>query len=107
MASYKHTCVQGDSYAYDYTPKSGDTLDANWSGKWAIVDKLGAGRTSLASGNLAKNSGETSFEMRIIPSDTSAVAVGTYYLVVQVTNTSINFNKEIVQDSFEITKQGI
>ncbi len=103
----KHTNVQGDSFAYDYTPKSGITLDSNWTGKWAIVDELGDSRTTFASGVLAKNSDESSFEMRIIPADTNTVAIGDYFLVVEVTNTAINFNKEIVQDNFKITEQGV
>ena len=107
MASKKHECIQGDSYAYDYTPKSGLTLDSDWSGSWAIVDHLGLGRTTLTSGSLAKGTDDAFFEMRIAPADTNPIDIGDYYLVVQVTNTVIGYNKEIVQDNFEITKQGI
>ena len=106
MASKKHQCVQNDSFAYDYTPKSGITLDSDWTGSWAIVNTLGTGRTTLSSGTLTKGTNDAWFEMRIAPVDTG-MAVGDYYLVVQVTNTVIAFNKEIVQDIFEVTKQGI
>lgn len=107
MAVLKHTCVQADSYSYNFVPKSGIILDSNWTGSWAIVDKLGVGRTTLASGILGKDTGETLFEMRISPADTGAITVGTYYLVVQVTNVTLGFNKEIVQDQMKITEQGI
>ena len=107
MAVTKHSCIQGDSYAYDYVSPSIPSFDGNWSGAWAIVDKLGAGRVTLASGILNASTDTTALEMRITPADTSPIAEGDYYLVVQVTNTTISFNKEIVQDPFKITSQGI
>ena len=108
MATKKtHSCIQGDSYAYDYSPKSGITLDSNWSGTWAIVDQLGTSRTTLSSGILGKCTDDLCFEMRISPSDTNGITIGSYYLIVEVTNTPANFNKEIVQDVFKITPQGI
>ncbi len=103
----KHKCVQGDSYAYDYYSNDIPVFDTSWSGSWAIVDKLGTGRSSLASGVLNKSTDETKLEMRITPADTNSIAEGNYFLIVQVTNPSISFNKEIVQDPFEITAQGI
>jgi hypothetical protein len=103
----KHTLIQGDSFAYNYSLKNGDDFDSNWNGTWAIVDRLGDGRQTLASGLLSLSSDNKYFELNIIPSATSSVAVGDYKLVVQLTNTSINFNKEIVQDDMKITAQGI
>lgn len=103
----KRTNIQGDSYSIDFSLKSGDTLGGDWSGQWAIVDMLGTGRTTLASGVLGQSTDQLKFEMRIVPADTQSIAVGDYFLVVQVTNTTINFNKEIIQDEFKITKQGI
>lgn len=106
MATKKHYCVQGDSYSYDFVPKN-TTLDADWSGLWAIVDVLGNGRTSLASGSLALSGDLSALEMRIAPEDTEPIPEGSYYLVVQVSNVPASINKEIVQDSFFITPQGI
>ena len=106
MATKKHTCVQGDSYRYKYTPKSGDTLDSDWAGTWAIVDILGSGRTTLASGALTKDDDDTYFKLHIPPSSTD-IAIAEYYLVVEVTNATLGINREIVQDIFDVTKQGI
>lgn len=103
----RHTCIQGDSYAYDFSSKDISSFDTNWSGKWAIVDKLGVGRVSLASGVLSKSGDLTRLEMRIAPADTNTIPIGNYFLIVEVTNASISFNKEIVQDPFKITEQGI
>ncbi len=103
----KHSLVQGDSFAYDYSLKSGDDFDDNWTGTWAIVDQLGAGRSTLASGTLTRSSGLKEFELRVTPASTNTIPVGDYKLVVQMTNSVINFNNEIVQDDMKITAQGI
>jgi len=103
----KHSLIQGDSFAYDYSLKSGDDFDDNWSGTWAIVDKLGDGRISLATGTLTRSVGLKKFELRVTPASTNTIPVGDYKLVVQMTNPVINFNSEIVQDNMKITAQGI
>jgi len=103
----KHSLIQGDSFAYDYSLKSGDDFDDNWSGTWAIVDKLGDGRIALATGTLTRSVGLKKFELRVTPASTNTIPVGDYKLVVQMTNPVINFNSEIVQDNMKITAQGI
>lgn len=107
MAQNKYSCIQGDSFALDFYSPELSTLDADWVGQWAIVDKLGAGRATLASGTLGKNDNNSKFELRVKPSDTAGLAIAEYFLVVQITNTVIEFNQEIVQDVFIITEQGL
>ena len=108
----KHSCIQGSSFAYDFTCDDITTFDTGWTGQWAIVKSLddvsdGNDITPLASGSLTKSDDSTAMQLRITPTDTSSIPVGYYYLVVQVSNTSINFSDEIMQDQFEIKKQGI
>ena len=116
----KHKCVQGSSFAYDLTCEELPTLDSNWGGSWAIVDALddlvteeveGSGTTdnlvTRASGVLVLSPDNTTLELRIPPADTSTIATGSYVLVAQVVNTVLEFSEEVMQDSFEITEQGI
>lgn len=102
----RHHVVQGDSYSYDITSVSVPTFDVNWTGKWSIVDKLGSDGTELATAALAISGDSTALEMRILPMHTETIPVGWYYLVIEVTNSSIGFNQEIMQDMFEIKPQG-
>lgn len=102
-----HELVQGDSFAYDWSSESLPTLDANWTGSWAIVDKLGTGRTTLASGAMVRSGDTTKMEMRILPADTEGIDPGWYYIVAQLTNTAIGFNREVMQDQVEILPQGV
>ncbi len=102
----KHTCVQGDSYAYDFSSTSIAAFDADWTGKWAIIDELGDAGTTLASGTMLASTDESKMELRILPTDT-AIALGVYKLIAEITNASISFNKEVMQDQFTITAQGI
>ena len=103
----KYKCIQGDSFSLDFYLKDGTTLGTDWSGTWAIVDILGVGRATLASAIMSQSSDDLKFELRILPNQTDGISVGEYYLVAEVTNTSIGFNKEIIQNNFKITKQGI
>ena len=106
MAAKKHTCIQGDSYSYKYTPKTGFELTSDWTATWAIVDKLGTGRTTLSSGSLSIDDDDAYFELEIAPSSTN-IAVAEYYLIVEITNSTIGYNKEVAQEVFEVTEQGI
>ena len=103
----RHEIIVGDSYSYDITCESVPTFDANWTGKWAIVDKLGEGRVTAADGDLVISGDASALEMRILPTDTSGIDAGNYFLVVQVTNTTLGFNQEIMQDTLIMKKQGI
>lgn len=118
--STKHKCVQGSSFAYDITCEELQTLDSNWGGSWAIVDALddlvteaveGSGTTddlvTRASGTLVLSGDNTALELRIPPAATNAIATGAYILVAQVDNATLSFSEEVMQDSFEITEQGI
>ena len=103
----KHSSIQEDSYSYDLSSPNVATFDVNWTGTWGIVDALGAGNTVLATGALAISTDQTKLEMRILPADTDAIPVGNYYLVVEITNTAIGFNQEVMQDRLVIKAQGV
>jgi hypothetical protein len=80
-------------------------MDANWSGKWAIVTALGT--TPLVSGTMAKSGDNMSFQQRITPTNTLAVPVGTYILITQIDNSTLAYSSEITQTKIQITTQGI
>ncbi len=103
----KHTIIQGDSYAYDFSSPSVPTFDGDWSGTWGIVDVLGVGNNVLATGALAISTDSTKLEMRIAPADTDSIPVGSYILVVEITNSAAGFNQEVMQDKLTITAQGV
>jgi hypothetical protein len=100
-----HICIQGDSYGYDFTSTSLGTFDDNWYGNWAIVQALGD--APVSSGVMNRSLDQTAMELRIKPSDTDPIPVGTYILVVELSNDAIEFNKEVMQDQFKITAQGV
>ena len=102
----RHHVVQGDNYSYDVTSLAVPTFDGTWGGKWAIVTELGAAGVEMATGALDISGDTTALEMRILPAQTTPIVVGWYFLVIEVTNVTLGFNQEIMQDMFEITPQG-
>lgn len=105
-ARTKHQCVQGDSFALDFSSDDVPVFDGTWTGTWAIVDELGAAKTTLATGAMALSGDLTKIELRVLPADTADIPAGWYVLVGQITNVSLGFNQEVIQDPFEITEQG-
>lgn len=108
----KHTCIQGSNFAYDVSCDEIETLDINWVGAWAIIDELDDltdqdDLVTHATGSLVLSTDLKSLELRILPADTSALPVAFYTIVVQVANATLGFSEELMQDSFEITPQGI
>jgi hypothetical protein len=103
--------IRGDSYAEDLinsTVLPTDLGYEDWTGVWAIVDKLESTSTPVASGILLKvDDPHLRLALRILPSLTSTIPVGTYKLVVQVTNDTLSFNKEVIQRTCKILPQGI
>lgn len=106
-----HKIIQGDDYAYDYSLSSYKTLDAGWGGTWAIIRKSEFGTdsiTPLATGAITVSSDKKRLQVRVLPDDTESIPLGAIYmLIVEATNDSINFRREIAQDSLSITAQGI
>jgi hypothetical protein len=100
------TSIQGDSIAYDFYTDSIDTFDSDWGGSWAIVDTIPPTNT-LATGSLSISGDQTKLEARILPADTDAIPVGKYYLVVEINNSVISFNQEVMQSKLIIKAQGI
>jgi hypothetical protein len=107
MAATKHKLIQGASYALDFTTVKYPTLDVNWTGTWAIVDVLGSGGTTEATGAMAPSADLKAMELRIAPTDTASITEGSYILVAQITNTTLGYSDEVIQDPLTITAQGI
>ena len=103
----KAGCIQGDSFSYDISSKAIPTFDANWTGKWAILDAIPPVAAPFASGVIVPSSDNKKMELRILPADTNSIPVGDYFLVAELTNTTIGFNQEVVQEKFPITPQGV
>lgn len=107
-----HSCIQGDSFRYDISIDEFPVLDTYWEGSWAIVKKLddkvdGDDIETLVFGDLIKSADSKKFEIHIFPNMTDALPVASYLLISELTNTSLGYNKEVMQDKFAITKQGI
>jgi hypothetical protein len=103
----KHTIIQGSSYALDFKTSSYPTLDANWTGTWAIVDALGSGGSTEASGSLTVADDFKTMQMRIAPTDTESITEGNYILVVQIENTTLAYRDEVLQETLTIKAQVI
>ena len=98
----------GDSIWIDVTGEALTTVDetwANWEGSWAIVTALGAVPT--LSGTMTKGATIGSFQIRIGATTMAAVDAGSYILVVQVENSTVDYVQEIAQEKLTITAQGI
>lgn len=99
---------QGDSIWIDVTGDTLSTVDEvwnNWTGSWAIAATIGG--VPVASGNMTKGTTIGAFQIRIGASVMKDVAVGKYYLIVQVENTTVDYRQEIAQEKLEIVAQGI
>lgn len=99
---------QGDSIWIDVTGDALSTVDEvwdNWTGSWAISTTIGA--TPTASGSMSKGPTIGTFKIRIGASVMENVAVGKYYLIVQVENSTVDYRQEIAQEKLEIVAQGI
>lgn len=97
--------TQGDSYWEDFASPTVSTLDTNWVGSWCIVDKLGAAPKST--GSMPKSPDSSKFYLRILPEHTAPLAVGTYIIVVQISNAALGYNKEVAHRNITITTQGL
>ena len=69
----EHTVIQGDDFPYDFDSDGIDSFLSGWIGRWSIVDKIGPGGVSVASGTLAPSGDGEKMELRIKPSTTEAV----------------------------------
>lgn len=110
MASFTEI-IQGDSYGEDFINKSilpTDVGYTDWTGQWAIIPKLKGNLPSVAAGVITKvTDANLKLVLRITPDDTKDIPAGKYFLVVQVSNATLGFNKEIVQRPFVVKEQGI
>jgi hypothetical protein len=102
--------IQGDDYAHDYSLSSYKTLDSSWYGEWSIINKadFGSAGTPLASGSITISSDSKKLQLRIPPASTEDITVGaTYMLIVEVSNDTLGFRREIAQEPLAIKPQGI
>ncbi len=102
--------VQGDSIAYDFGCNELEEFDANWTGLWGIVSRLkseGDVDVLLAGGSLTRSTDLQQLELRVPPVDTAGIAVGTYYLVAQISNSALSFRQEVMQELLDVVQQGL
>lgn len=97
--------TQGNSYTEVITSPSVELFDADWGGRWAIVPEIGS--PAVAAGVLTVAADNRSLLLKIRPGDTLAVTPRQYLLVVEVTNTVLEFCKEIKREPFLIEALGI
>lgn len=71
-----------------------------WTGKWALVSK--AGGVAVLSGTLDRSATVGTFEATIGASETVAVPVGSYLLVCQADNASVDFSSEFAELAIDI-----
>ena len=98
----------GDSIWIDVTGEALSTVDetwANWTGSWAIVPALGS--AAVLSGAMTKGTDIGVFRIRIGATAMAAIPAGSYILVVQVENSTVDYVQEIAQEKLTLTAQGI
>ena len=91
---------QGDSYFRDYTRTDGLAFDANYTGRWEIHD---SDDLTVASGVSALSGNLLIMEYRITSTDT-AVLLGKYEVVFELTNTSTGFQREFEETIIFLTQ---
>jgi len=99
---------QGDSLWVDVSGDAMDTVDsvwANWTGSYAIASTVGG--TPLLSGSMTKGTDIGTFYVRIGSTAMGTLAVGNYFLICEVENTTVDYVQEVVQEKLTISTQGI
>jgi len=97
--------VQGDSISRDVTSTTIPDF-TGWEGVWAVCSTLGG--TPLKTGAMSISADKSRMECRIPPYDGADVLpLGTCYLELQVSNTSLSFRKTLTQEKIQIVTQGI
>lgn len=96
---------QGDSDWADIPRTDGEVLGVGWVGSWAIVPAIGSPAT--VGGSMTPSADNFYFQRRITPTDTLACPVGSYLLITQISNASMQFSSEISQEKIGIVAQGI
>lgn len=107
------TIIQGDSSGvFMFSSKDFPVFDNNWVANMAIVETLGA--SPIVSRAVPKNDGtdgatiNSKFILQILPAESALLTVNSkYFLVMEVSNSTLNFKNEIVQTKFKVTAQGI
>jgi len=108
--------TQGDSSAiYFFGLPDNSVLGSDWSAKYNILSDFGT--PPIIERKLPLNTGSdtgdtytagTKFIFQILPSESEVLKSGSTYIVtVQITNLSINYNKEIAQFKLKVLPQAI
>lgn len=100
---------QADSLWIDYDAPNWSIIDDTW-GNWTGVYEISATESSspLVTGNLSKSATSGIFQLRLNSSNSSwtALPVGKYKLMIQISNSSVGYREERI-DSLTIRTQGI
>lgn len=101
--------IQGDSTEiYRFNSPQYPTFDNNWSATLKISTVLGG--DSLLTRILPKTTSpdlDKYFILQLTPSETEALALGQYSLVIEIKNDTLSFKRELVQGKLVIKPQGI
>ncbi len=106
--------IQGDSSDINTfsTDMASDLSVGGWTASYTIAETLGA--APIVARVLPLNDGtdgepaNSSFVFQILPSESAILTIGTkYWVTVQITNASIDYNGEIVQYKLKVRAQGV
>lgn len=106
--------IQGDSSDINMfsTDMATDLSVGGWSASYTISESLGA--APIVSRSLPLNDGTDGevankyFVFQILPAESEGLTVGTkYWVTVQITNASIDYNAEVVQYKLKVRAQGV
>ena len=106
--------IQGDSSDINMfsTDMADDLSIGGWSASYTIAETLGA--VPIVARALPLNDGtdgaveNSSFVFQILPGESAMLTIGTkYWVTVQITNTNIDYNSEIVQFKMKVKAQGV
>ena len=97
--------IQGDNLGYDFKNADGSIFDDNWYGKWAIMP--GLGKPPTMEYDLERSADDLTFMFRLTPTLSTQLPVGSYVLVIEMSNDLLEYNQELLQEPLKIAKQGI
>ena len=77
----------------------------NWSGKWTIVSELGG--SVLLTGSITKLPDLGHFITQVPTANIGTLNPGTYFCCPEISNTSIDFRKELQPQKFVVSEQNV
>jgi hypothetical protein len=82
-----------------------DPVWGNWTGKWTVVSELGG--AAILSGNISKLVALGEFMVQVPTTGIGSLDSGTYYCCPEISNTTIDFRKELQPQKFVVSEQNV